>query len=262
MDAENVENARMERRVLETIIAIDEEIKKAESLKKSNEMTTQLSNKTGQEAFDEAKSETTSIGAEPSDETVVGIKKTGFTFGFVVTTICSLLSLLLACSGEGATGVAASIFFCFVAIVFWKLLHDPRPGLRLNSKGFEFPVSYVFPGSVNKFGFIPWHDVERCVVDEVHYEDEKGRMVSRVINNNGRIEVVKEREGRDVEHLFIVLNEPDTYVGKLGFFRRQGAITVGRHVSSPIAIPSKSKLKISFSELRSLFNRYLEKYGN
>ena len=195
----------------------------------------------------------------PTDETLIGIKKSGDVLGFIGCLAFAICGVALL--GENPLAAFCTIgFFGLGAIVFWKRANDNRPGLRLNSKGFEFPVSGVVPGQVHKFGLIPWSDVESCVTDEIRIEEEgEHERKAKIIDN--KIQIVEEVEYTAHEYLLIILHDPGAYLSKLGVFSRVGAVTKCVEYSSPVAIPKKSKLKIKFADLCELFERYHSNYG-
>lgn len=125
-----------------------------------------------------------------------------------------------------AFGVVAVGFFGFFALYGLRKLFDRRPGLVFNDSGIIDNVSAA------SAGFIPWSEVV----------------------GSGVLHIQKEKM------LVVVVADPRKYVGHGGALKR--ALNKANHkmAGSPITISSHA-LNVTFPELVSLFNRYLQKYG-
>jgi len=123
-------------------------------------------------------------------------------------------------------GLAAILFFGLCGLYAFVKLFDKRPGLILNSSGIVDNASGVAAG------FIPWPEVLGAGV----YEVQKQKM------------------------LVVGVRDPQKYVGRGGALKRAFNEANSKMVGSPVAISSVA-LKIDFSELVTLFNRYHRKYG-
>ena len=123
-------------------------------------------------------------------------------------------------------GLAAILFFGFSGLYSLKKVFDKKPGLILNSSGIVDNASAVAAG------FIPWSDVTGSGI----YEIQKQKM------------------------LIIGVRDPQKYLDRGGALSRAFNKANAGMSGSPVAISSVA-LKIEFSELVSLFNRYHHKYG-
>lgn len=124
------------------------------------------------------------------------------------------------------TGVVSILFFGLCGLYASVKLFDKRPGLILNSSGIVDNASGVAAG------FIPWPEVLGSGV----YEVQKQKM------------------------LIIGVRDPQKYIDRGGALKRALNRANYKMTGSPVAISSVA-LKIDFSELVSLFNRYHQKYG-
>jgi hypothetical protein len=122
-------------------------------------------------------------------------------------------------------GVASILFFGVCGLYGIRKMFDKKPGLVLNSDGI------VDNASGAAAGFIPWSEVI----------------------GSGVVEIQKQKM------LVIGVRDPQKYIDRGGALRRALNKANSGMTGSPIAIPSVT-LKIDFSELVSLFNRYQQKY--
>ena len=123
-------------------------------------------------------------------------------------------------------GLAAILFFGLCGLYGLFKMFDRKPGLIFNSSGIVDNASGLAAG------FIPWSEVLGAGV----YEIQRQKM------------------------LVVGVRDPQKYIGRGGAFRRALNKANSKMVGSPIAISSVA-LKIDFSELVSLFDRYCRKYG-
>ncbi|HZB46049.1 MAG TPA: STM3941 family protein, partial [Pyrinomonadaceae bacterium] len=119
------------------------------------------------------------------------------------------------------TGLVSILFFGLCGLYAFSKLFDRKPGLVLNSDGVVDNASGVAAG------FIPWSEVLGSGVCEV----QKQKM------------------------LIVGVRDPQKYIARGGALKRALNQANYRMTGSPVAIPSVA-LKIDFSELVSLFNRY------
>lgn len=126
-----------------------------------------------------------------------------------------------------AIGLVSIVFFGLCGVFALKKLFDKKPGLVFNDSGIVDNASGV------SAGLIPWSEV---VGSEI-FEIQKQKM------------------------LIIKVKNPQKYIERSGLLKRALNKANYKMCGSPIAI-SSSTLKIDFSELLSLFNRYQRKYGN
>ena len=123
-------------------------------------------------------------------------------------------------------GLASILFFGACGVYGIVKMFDRKPGLVLNSDGVVDNASGVAAG------FIPWSEVLGAGVYEV--------------------------QGRKM--LIIGVRDPRKYIERGGALRRMLNKANNGMTGSPITIPSVT-LKMNFSEVVSLFNRYQEKYA-
>jgi hypothetical protein len=181
---------------------------------------------------------------DSTDETIIELSRTKLVllilgaFAFVVAGVW-LLSLDAAeiRSGRGfrfffndptvvyGAGLASILFFGACGLYGLRKMFDKKPGLVLNSDGIVDNASGVAAG------FIPWSEVI----------------------GSGVVEIQKQKM------LVIGVRDPQKYIDRGGALRRAMNRANSGMTGSPIAIPSVT-LKINFSELVSLFNRYQQKY--
>ena len=231
-------------------------------------MNIEMNSKTEECVVNDVDDENNAVGepgvqTDATDETKIPVKKTDAVLGFVGSLVFSLCGIaLLGESPAAALGCIA--LFGLGAFICWKQIRDTRPGLILNSHGFMFPRRGVIPGPADKFGLVPWANVDTCVEDEIRIEKEGTRekhvILDKTKDGIKEIDSYETSEYTAHKYLFVVLNDPNAYLQKLGVFTRMGAVTKGTSYESPIAIPKKSKLKIKFSDLCELFDRYHSKY--
>lgn len=126
-----------------------------------------------------------------------------------------------------ALGVLAIIFFGGLGIFLFKKLFDKKPGLVFNDSGIVDNASAVAAG------FIPWSEVTGSHIFEMAQQ----------------------------QMLIIMVSDPQKYVDRGNPLKRKLNQANYNMCGSPIAISSKA-LKINFSELRSIFHQYQQKYGN
>lgn len=181
---------------------------------------------------------------DSTDETIIELSRTKLVLlilgacAFVVAGVW-LLSLDAAeiRSGRGfrfffndptvvyGAGVASILFFGACGLYGLRKMFDKKPGLVLNSDGIVDNASGVAAG------FIPWSEV----------------------TGSGVVEIQKQKM------LVIGVRDPQKYIDRGGALRRAMNKANSGMTGSPVAIPSVT-LKINFSELVSLFNRYQQKY--
>jgi hypothetical protein len=123
-------------------------------------------------------------------------------------------------------GVASILLFGLGGLYGLKKLFDKRPGLILNSSGIVDNASAVAAG------FIPWSEVV----------------------GSGVLEIQKQKM------LIIGVRDPRKYIDRGSALRRTLNNANYKMSGSPISISSVT-LKIDFSELVALFDRYHQKYG-
>jgi hypothetical protein len=123
-------------------------------------------------------------------------------------------------------GLAAILFFGLCGLYALKKLFDKKPALVFNNSGIVDNASSVSPG------FIPWSEV----VGAELWEMQKQKL------------------------LIVKVRDPQEYFERGNPLRRKLNQANHKMVGSPISIHSNA-LKIEFSELASLFNRYQRKYG-
>jgi hypothetical protein len=126
-----------------------------------------------------------------------------------------------------SVGMASIVFFGLCGVFATKKLFDKKPGLIFNSIGVIDNASGIAAGLVE------WSEIV----------------------GSGIFEIQKQKI------LIIKVRNPKIYIERGGVLKR--ALNKANHkmCGSPIAISSNA-LKISFSELVSLFNEYHKKYGN
>lgn len=122
-------------------------------------------------------------------------------------------------------GILAVVFFGILGLLAVKKLFDRKPGLVLNNEGIVDNASFLAAG------MIPWSDVVGSQIFEVQSQ---------------RILIIK-------------VNDPQKYFERGNSLKR--AFNKGGYNGNPIGIPAIA-LKISFSELATLFDQYQRKYGN
>lgn len=125
-----------------------------------------------------------------------------------------------------AAGAASILFFGLLGLYGLRKVFDKRPGLVLNSSGIVDNASAVAAG------FIPWSEILGASV----YEIQKQKM------------------------LIIGVRDPQKYIERGGALKRALNSANYEMSGSPVAI-SAVTLKIDFSELVSLFERYRQRYG-
>lgn len=123
-------------------------------------------------------------------------------------------------------GLASIVFFGSCGLYVLKKLFDKKPALVFNNSGIVDNASSVSPG------FIPWSEVVGAELCEIQKQ----------------------------KLLIIKVRDPQEYIARGNSLRRTLNKANYKMVGSPISIHSNA-LKIDFSELASLFNRYQRKYG-
>ena len=124
-------------------------------------------------------------------------------------------------------GLVSIVLFGTLALFFFKKLFDKKPGLVFNNSGIVDNASAV------SAGFIPWSEV---VGSEI-FQMQRQKM------------------------LVIMVTDPQKYADRGTPLKRTLNKANYKMCGSPIII-SSSALKISFSELLTIFNQYQRKYGN
>lgn len=123
-------------------------------------------------------------------------------------------------------GFLSIAVFGILALFFFKTFFDTEPGLVFNSSGI------VDNASAASAGFIPWSEVLGSQV----FEMQRQKM------------------------LVIIVTDPQKYVDRGSALKRKLNQANFNMVGSPISI-SPTALKSNFSELQSVFDDYLQKYG-
>jgi hypothetical protein len=124
-------------------------------------------------------------------------------------------------------GVMSIIFFGFCGVFALKKLFDKKPGLVFNNSGI---IDNASPVSV---GLIPWSEIIGFEIFGLQRQ----------------------------KMLIIKVRDPQKYVEQGGALKRTLNKANYKMCGSPIAISSNA-LDINFSELLSVFDQYLQKYGN
>lgn len=124
-------------------------------------------------------------------------------------------------------GLVSIVFFGLCGLYALIKLFDKKPGLVFSNSGIVDNASGV------SAGLIPWSEVTGSEIFEV----QKQKM------------------------LIIKVRNPQKYIERGGLLKRAMNKANYKMCGSPIAISSNA-LKINFSELLALFNRYQQKYGN
>ena len=124
-------------------------------------------------------------------------------------------------------GFASIVIFGLLGLFAFRKLFDKRPGLVFNDSGIVDNASAV------SAGFIPWSEV----VGSHIFEMQRQKM------------------------LIVMVTDPQKYVDRGNALKRKLNQANYKMCGSPVAISSNA-LKINFSELRSLFDEYQQKYGN
>ena len=124
-------------------------------------------------------------------------------------------------------GFLSIVVFGTLALFFFRKLFDKEPGLIFNSSGI------VDNASAASAGFIPWSEVLGSQV----FEMQRQKM------------------------LVVMVTDPQKYVDRGSALKRKLNQANYNMVGSPISI-SATALKTDFSELRSVFDEYHQKFGN
>jgi hypothetical protein len=123
-------------------------------------------------------------------------------------------------------GLVSIVFFGIFGLYALKKLFDKRPALIFNNSGIVDNASSVSPG------FIPWSEVVGAEIVEIQKQ----------------------------KLLIINVRDPREYIARGNSLTQTLNKANYKMVGSPISIPANT-LKIDFSELISLFDRYWRKYG-
>jgi hypothetical protein len=123
-------------------------------------------------------------------------------------------------------GLVTIIFFGICGLYALKKLFDKKPALIFNSSGIYDNASSV------SAGLIPWSEVEGAEIVEIQKQ----------------------------KLLIIRVRDPQEYIARGNSLKQTLNKANYKMVGSPISI-SANTLKIDFSELVSLFDRYQRKYG-
>ena len=123
-------------------------------------------------------------------------------------------------------GLVSIVFFGICGLYALKKLFDKKPGLVFNNAGIVDNASSVSPG------FIPWSEVVGAEICEIQKQ----------------------------KLLIIKVRDPQEYIARGNSLRRTLNKANYKMVGSPISISSHA-LAINSSELASLFDQYLRKYG-
>lgn len=116
------------------------------------------------------------------------------------------------------------LFFGAGVVVSLAMLFKKKPGMVLNSQGFEFLAQVSSPG------LIRWRDVAGYRVDTILCQT----------------------------MLLVLLKDPEGYCREHGVAARLNMKSCG----SPVAIPESNSLAMDFPSLVTLFGRYFAKYGS
>ena len=165
----------------------------------------------------------------PTDERIVGKSKGKLILCFLGSLVFAAISLAMFMdeSGDPRTAIAPlGLLFsvgCVVASLF--MLFSNRPGLLLNSEGFEFS------GSAVNCGFVRWCDVSGF----------------------------REHNVAGTRFLVVIVKDPDRFVqnARLALAAAMKANTA--MYGGPIGIASTA-LAIDFDELVAVFSRYFSMY--
>lgn len=103
------------------------------------------------------------------------------------------------------------------------MMFGTKPGMVLNSRGFEFMAA------AKSTGFVRWSDVAGYRVDSIMFQ----------------------------KMLVVLLKDPDAYCLEHGGLSKANMSTCG----SPVCIPKAASLATDFGATVSLFRRYFAKYG-
>lgn len=167
--------------------------------------------------------------SQPSDETVIPRSKGKLFLCFLGSTafVAIACAMLADESGDPRTAVAplGILFFGATAVASLVMLFGNKPGLRLNSEGFEYSGSSV------ELGFVRWSEVSGW--------REHGIAGSRF--------------------LVVLLKDPEAFAGRMGGIGPALRVNTAMY-GSPIAI-SSSALAVGFREFSDLFAEYFRKYG-
>jgi hypothetical protein len=124
-------------------------------------------------------------------------------------------------------GLVSVVFFGLCGVLGIKKLVDKKPGLVFNSSGIVDNSSGV------SAGLIPWTEIMGAEIFEIYKQ----------------------------KVLVIKVKNPQNYVERGNWLKQALNKLNCKMCGSPIAITSNA-LKISFSELLSVFSQYQERYGN
>lgn len=165
----------------------------------------------------------------PTDERIIGKSKGKLILCFLGSLVFIAISLAMFMdeSGDPRTAIAPlGLLFsggCLAASL--SMLFSGRPGLLLNSEGFEFS------GSAVKCGFVRWHDVSGF----------------------------REHNVAGTRFLVVIVKDPDRFVQNAGIALAAAMKANTAMYGGPIGIASTA-LAIDFDELVSLFSRYYSTY--
>ncbi len=178
------------------------------------------------------------------DETVIELSKVKIVLLIVGALIFAAVGFRIA-TADSATVLREARYFAFSPNVIWFIgiagvvfasagclfgiykFFDKRPGLVLRASGFVDNTSAVAAG------FVPWSEVTAVQTFQVARQ----------------------------KMLVVMVADPQRYMRRGNSLSRAAKRTNFNLCGSPIAI-SANTLKCDFSELQSVFDRYLHKYGN
>lgn len=123
-------------------------------------------------------------------------------------------------------GLVSIVFFGSLGLYALKKLFDREPALVFNNSGFVDNASSV------SAGFIPWSEVVGAVIFQIQKQ----------------------------KLLIIYVRNPEKYIARGSSLKQKLNRANYKMVGSPISIAA-NVLEINFSELVSLFDQYLRKYG-
>ena len=162
-----------------------------------------------------------------TDETVIPKSKRkiiGFFFGCLA--FVAIAFLMMAVDPDDWRTSAAPfgiLFFGAGAVASACMMFGTKPGMVLNSRGFEFMAA------AKSTGFVRWSDVAGYRVDRIMFQ----------------------------KMLVVLLKDPDAYCREHGGLGRVNMATCG----SPVCIPKAAALAMDFNSMVSLFGRYFAKWG-
>ncbi|MGA9332995.1 MAG: STM3941 family protein [Rudaea sp.] len=178
------------------------------------------------------------------DETVIELSKVKIVLLIVSAIIFATVGLWMATAGDATLlrearyfafsatgtrfmGIAGFVFFSACCVIGIYKFFDKQPGLILDAKGFVDNACGISAGLAR------WAEVTQVQTFQVARQ----------------------------KMLVVMVADPQRYMRRGNSLSRAAKRTNFNLCGSPIAI-SANTLKCDFSELQSVFDRYLHKYGN